>query len=438
MINITEKTRRIIARDSKALLTTTKGKESIPLVTATGDGDFIYDVEGNRYIDFATYISVYNFGVNSRAEVRSAIKKQVDRMMHAAFTDFYAEQPVKFAEDLVKQFPSGFGRVFYSNSGTEANEAAIKAARYLKKKPYVIAFYNSFHGRTIGSLSLTSSKSVQRAYFGPFTGVIHAPYPYPYRCPFNHEEIECGMDSIRYIEDNILSKEVSPDEVAAVIVEPVQGEGGYVVPPKVFIKELRKLTKRHGILLISDEVQSGYMRAGKFLALDNFGVDADIYTMAKSIAAGLPMGVTVTKRSLGDLPQGAHSNTFGGNLVAIAAAQAQLDYFKRNKRKLESAASRNSKFMMKRLNEMKETYEIIGDVRGLGMMIGVEIVKDKKSKAYGVKEHDRIINEAFNNGLVLLPCGMSAIRIIPPITVSASHLNKGLDIFEKAVKSVSR
>lgn len=426
----------IIRRDHEALLAT-KGSDVTPLVTERADGDYIYDIDGNRFIDFATYISVYNFGANGNAEIRNAIKKQADKIMHAAYNDFFAEAPVKFAEDLVKMFPKGFGRVFYSNSGTEANEAAIKAARYFTKRLYIIAFYSSFHGRTMGSLSLTASKKIQRAHFGPFPNVIHAPYPNPYRCVFNHDLAECGMDSIRYLEENVLGKEVAPEEVAAIIFEPVQGEGGYIVPPKLFVQELRKLTRRHGILLIDDEVQAGYMRTGKFLALDHFGVEADIYTMAKAVGGGLPMGVTITKRSLGSLPEGAHSNTFGGNLVSVAAAQAQLNYFKRNRARLERETAQKSRLMFKRLNEMKRRYEILGDVRGLGLMIGLEFVKDKKSKAYAVDKRGEIINEAFRNGLVLLPCGTSGIRVIPPVTMSISNINKGLDILEKAVKKAS-
>ncbi|MGC8538408.1 MAG: acetyl ornithine aminotransferase family protein [Candidatus Micrarchaeia archaeon] len=435
MIKIDRKITDIIKRDRKVIMTTTR--ESYPFVPDHGDGDFIYDISGNKFIDFSSFISVYNFGVNANKEVREAIKKQVDKLMHPAFTDYYGELPVKFAEKFVKMFPSGFGKVFFSNSGTEANEAAMKFARIFTKRTYILAFYNSFHGRTLGSLGMTASKVVQREYFGPFANIVHAPFPYPYRCPFDHEQFECGMDYINFIENYIFRKEVSPEEIAAVFIEPVQGEGGYIVPPKKFITELRKITSEHGILLIDDEVQAGNFRTGKFLALDNFGVSADIYTMAKSVGAGIPIGLTVSRNSLGSIPAGAHANTFGGNLVAVSAANALLDYVTRNKARIERGVKAKGAYAMKRLNEMKDKYEIIGDVRGIGLMIGVEIVKDKKSKAPGIKEREKILTDSFYNGLILLPAGESSIRIIPPLTVADENLRKGLDIFENAVKKAN-
>jgi len=414
-------------------MTTTRSE--IPFVPSKGDGDFVYDISGNKFIDFSSFISVYNFGINGNNEVRAAIKKQVDNLTHAAFTDYYAEEPVAFAENLITMFPKGFGKVFFSNSGTEANEAAIKYSKLFTKRQYSMAFYNSFHGRTYGSLSLTSSKLSQREHFGPFNSVIHVPYAYCYRCPFGKEYPSCAMACIDYIKKYPLSKEISPKEVAAIFIEPVQGEGGYIVPPKEFVKEIRKMATDSGMLLVSDEVQSGYMRTGKFLALDNFGVEADIYTMAKAIGAGLPMGATVTRTSLGDVPEGAHSNTFGGNLAAVAGGDALLKYVKKNRTSLENQAVEKGKVIMGRLNELKDRYEIIGDVRGIGLMIGVEFVKSKKTKEPAIKERDRIILEAFNNGLVMLPCGTSSIRIIPPITISKSSIANGLEIFEQAVKN---
>ncbi|VVB76977.1 [LysW]-aminoadipate semialdehyde/glutamate semialdehyde transaminase [uncultured archaeon] len=434
-VKIDSKIRSIIERDGKVMMTTTR--EPYPFVADRGDGDFAYDVSGNKFIDFTSFISVYNFGVNANADVRNAVKKQVDRLMHPAFTDFYGELPVRFAEKLVAMFPKGFGRVFYSNSGTEANEAALKFAKALTKRQYVIAFYNAFHGRTYGSLGLTASNKVHRAGFGPFNSVIHAPYPYAYRFPYGDEE-ECGRFCISHIRDNILEKEVDPNEVAAIVMEPVQGEGGYIVPPKSFVKELRKLASEHGIALISDEVQAGYMRTGRFLALDNFGVEADIYSMAKAAGGGLPFGVTVTRRSLGDMPAGAHSNTFGGNLLAIAAADASLDYVKKNEKSLQKQVAKKGRKIMARLEELKEKYEIIGDVRGLGLMIGMEIVKSKDTKEYAAKQRDAILIECFNNGLLVLPAGRSTIRLIPPITMSEASIDKGLDVLEKAVGNAGR
>lgn len=435
---ITDRTRKIIARDRKVMFTTTR--EHFPFVADHGDGDFAYDVEGNRFLDFTSFISVYNLGVNANRDVRNAVKAQADKLMHAAFLDFHAELPVTVAEKLVSFFPKGFGRVFFSNSGTEANEDAIKLSRLFTRRTYLISFYNAFHGRTMGSLGLTASRVVQRKHYGPFFEVIHAPYPNPYRCIFNTETPEeCAEAHLAYLEDHVFKREAAPEEVAAVFVEPIQGEGGYIVPPKSFITGLRKLTERNGILLVDDEVQAGYMRTGKFLAMDNFGVTADIYTMAKAIGGGLPMGATVARKSLGDTPAGSHSGTFGGNLLAMAAANASLNYVKEHRRELEKGVREKGALVMKRLNEMKERYEVVGDARGIGLMTAFEFVKSKETKESAFKQRDAVIGECFRNGLLLLPAGSQSavIRLIPPLTMSAARIDEGLDIIEKAVRSVS-
>ncbi len=418
------------------MLTTTR--LDIPFVVSRANGDHVYDISGNEFIDFSSFIAVYNIRINDNAHVREAIKKQIEKLMHASFTDFYAEEPVTFAENLLKMFPKSFGKVFFSNSGTEANEAAIKYSKLFTKRQYTLAFYGAFHGRTQGSLGLTSSMTVHREHFGPFNSVIHVPYAYCYRCPFGKEYPSCGMECVDYISKYPLSKEVSPKEIASIFVEPIQGEGGYIVPPKEFIKGIRELADDHGILLVADEVQSGYMRTGKFLAMQHFGVEADIVTMAKSVGGGLPIGVTITKSSLGDVPAGAHSNTFGGNLVSIAAAEAMLKYVKNNIRSIEQQAVSKGRTVMQRLNKMKDKYEIIGDVRGIGLMVGVEFVKDRKTKEPANKERDQIIKEAFNNGLVMLPAGQSTIRITPPITISPKKLNEGLDILEDSIAKINK
>jgi len=435
-IKIGKKALGVIDRDKKVMLTTTR--ESYPFVAERGEGDFVYDIEGNKFIDFSSFIAVYDLGVNANSTVRSAIKKQVDKLMHPAFTDYYSELPVRFAERLVKMFPKGFGRVFFSNSGTEANEAALKFSKIFTRRQYSIAFYSAFHGRTMGSLGLTASKSVQREGFGPFNATIHVPFAYCYRCPFKQEYPSCGLACVDYIKEYPLSKEVSPKEVSAIFIEPIQGEGGYIVPPKDFFKEIRKIASDNGILLVDDEVQAGYMRTGKFLALDNFGVEADIYTMAKALGGGLPIGATITRRSLGDIPSGSHANTFGGNLVSVAAANASLDYLTRNIAKIRRSVLANGAYIMKRLNKMKEEYEIVGDVRGIGMMVGMEIVRDKKTKEYGIKEREKILNNAFYNGLLLLPAGTSSIRIVPPLTIKRENLESGMDILEDAVRDANR
>ncbi len=435
-IKITRKTTDIIARDRKVFLTTTR--ESYPFVAERGDGDFTYDASGNRFIDFSSYISVYNFGVNANAAVRAAIKSQVDILMHSAFTDYYAELPVKFAEEFLSLFPKEYGKLFLSNSGTEANEAAIKFSKLFTGRSEIIAYYNSFHGRTSGSLTLTSSKLVQREHMGPFVDAVHVPYPYCYRCPFHQTYPECGFACVDYIKKYPLSKEVSGKEVAAFFVEPIQGEGGYIVPPKDYFKEIKKITEENGMLLVSDEVQAGYFRAGKVVAMDNFGVKADMYTFAKSIGAGLPLGVTLTLKSLGDIPAGSHATTFGGNLAVMAGALALVKHIKQNRESIESQVSKKGAYMMKRLKKLEQDYEIVGDARGIGMMLAIEIVKDKKSKEPAIEERDKVMEECFYNGLLMLPAGTSSIRIIPPITMSQDHIDEGLGILEQAIKNATK
>ncbi|MGC8572195.1 MAG: aminotransferase class III-fold pyridoxal phosphate-dependent enzyme [Candidatus Micrarchaeia archaeon] len=434
MIKITNKTKRIIERDKKVFLTTTR--VSYPFIADHGDGDYAYDVEGNKFLDFTSFISVYNFGVDALPEARAAAKAQIDKLMHAAFLDFHAELPVDFAELLIKQFPKGFGKVFLSNSGTEAVEAAMKIANVITHRPYVIAYYNAFHGRTKGSLALTNSKIIQREYFGPFPNAVHVPYPYCYRCPFKQTYPDCGFACIDYIKEFPLKKEISPKETAAFFVEPVQGEGGYIVPPKDYFKELKKVLDENDILLISDEVQAGYMRTGEFLALDNFNVVADIYAMAKAIGSGLPLGATIASKKLGDIPAGSHANTFGGNLVSIAAGYAQLKYVEKNKERLKESIKRKGAYALKRLEEMKEKFECIGDVRGLGLMLAIEFVKDKKSKEADKKIRDDVIMKCYEKGLLLLSAGESSIRIIPNLNIDEKNLEKGLNIIEESISEV--
>ncbi len=436
MVKIGDRTRRVIARDKRVFLTTTR--EVYPFVADHGNGDFVYDFEGNKFLDFSSFISVYNLGVNGTPEIRKAVIEQAGKLMHSAFTDYYAELPVEFAENLLKLMPSGFGKMFLSNSGTEANEAAIKFSKLFTDRQYLMAFYNAFHGRSTGSLALTASKTVQREHFGPFSDTVHVPYAYCYRCPLKQTYPDCGFACIDYIKKYPLSKEVSGKEIAAFVFEPIQGEGGYVVPPMDYFKEIKKLADDYGMLLIDDEVQAGYMRTGKFLALDNFGIKADIYTMAKAVGGGMPLGVTVTSTSLGDIPSGSHATTFGGNLVSIAAANASIKYILSNKQKISREVVQKGALMMKRLVQMKEDYEIIGDVRGIGLMIGVELVKDKKSKVPAVKEREGILNNLFQSGMLVLPAGESSIRLIPPLTISYENLEKGMDLFESAIAKASK
>lgn len=426
----------VIARDRELFLSTTH--DNSRFVAERGDGDFAYDIDGKRYIDFSTFISVYNFGVNANREIREAMKDQMDTLMHAAFSDYYAELPIKFAEALLRLMPRDFGRIFLSNSGAEANEAAIKFANIFTRRHYSFAFYGSFHGRTKGALGLTASRALQRAHFGPFPNTVHAPFANCYHCPFKLEHPSCGFACVEYIKEYPLGKEVAPNEVSAIFVEPIQGEGGYIVPPKDYFKQLRKLADQHGILLISDEVQAGCMRTGKFLGMDNFGVTADMYTMAKAIGGGLPMGVTAARKSLGDIKEGEHANTFGGNLVAVAGGLAVLKYILRNRTRLEQGVRQRGRYVRKRMEELKSDHQLVGDVRGIGMMNALELVRSREGKEPARKERAAIIDECFRNGLLLLPAGESSIRIIPPLMIAHENLEKGMDILESAVKKTSK
>jgi 4-aminobutyrate aminotransferase and related aminotransferases len=330
-----------------------------------------------------------------------AIREQSELFTHYSLTDFYYEVAVRHAEELIGITPiSGEKRVFYTNSGTESIEGSLKISRghFQNQRPYVIAFLGAFHGRTYGSMSLTASKPVQRRGFNPITpNVIHIPYPYPYRCPFgNLSEEACGEAVIGYLEDWIFTKLVDPSEVAAIFFEPIQGEGGYVVPPKNFFPKLRSLADKHGILLVDDEVQAGFGRTGKWMAIEHWGVEPDLIATAKAIAAGLPLGAIIGRSKVMDLPKGSHANTFGGNPVALAAGIEVINVI-RDEGLLENA-SRVGEYIKNRFKEEMDSIDLIGDVRGLGLMIGVELVRNRKTKEYAKKEIEEVLMNSFRRG----------------------------------------
>jgi len=397
-----------------------------PFVFKAGKGANLWDVEGRKYLDFAASIAVMNMGYNV-PEIMNAIKKQLKDGTHCAFPDFYAELPVKYAETLLSfmPVPLNHGKVFLSNSGTESIEAAIKLAKWNKRGKYVIAFNKCFHGRTMGSLSMTNSKPVQRAGFGPFLPVKHVPFPDYYH--MNMQPEECSQYCLNELEKTM---KLLDGDCSALFIEPVQGEGGYFVPPKSFVKGVRKLCTKYDILLCADEVQSGCWRTGKFLAMENFNVKPDIVSMAKAISGGMPLGATIAASKLMKWPKDSHSNTFGGNLLSCTAGMAALNYMK--KKKVGQNAVRVGRFIMSRLDEMKEKYSYIGDVRGLGLMIGVEIVHNRNSKSPAVGERDFILHKSYENGLILLPVGDNSIRICPPLVITKAQANHGLDILEDA------
>ncbi|OEC90431.1 acetylornithine aminotransferase [Methanosarcina sp. A14] len=418
------KAREIIEQDCK--ITSACTARPYPLVVDSAKGSVIRDVDGREYIDLVAGIAVMNAGY-SNSEVKAAILSQLEKMTHCGYGDFFAEPPVKLAKKL--EDLSGYSKVFYCNSGTEAVEAAIKLAFWKTKRQGLISFYNSFHGRTLGSLSLTCSKARQKEHF-PVLHTAHSHYAYCYRCPFKLEYPSCGIECAKELENLIFRRELSPTDTAAVFVEPVQGEGGYIVPPPEFHKEVRRICTDNDVLLVADEVQAGCFRTGPFLAMENFGVKAEISCFAKALGGGLPLGAILADRELMDWPQGVHSNTFGGNLLASAASFASLEFLE--KENIEHRVKELGSQMKQRLRELQENFPCIGDVRGLGLMVGVEIVKPDKS--IDPIRRDRILREAFKEGILLLPCGDSVIRFSPPLVITDEELDSGIEKFQKAMK----
>jgi 4-aminobutyrate aminotransferase len=408
-----------------------------PLVVESGKGCIVRDVDGNEYIDFNSGLACLNVGHN-HPKVTDAIKKQCDRFLHYSNTDFYYNEVIMLAEKLVEITPGNFEKkVYFGNSGTEAVEAAIKLARWHTRKQLFIGFINAFHGRTIGSLSLTASKPTQRRYFFPLMpGVNHVPYPYCYRCPFKQTRPECHYWCVDFIDEFVLQKYAPPEDVAAIVFEPIQGEGGYVVPPPEYFQRLKKLADKYGILLIDDEVQSGIGRTGKWFAIEHWNVEPDIICSAKALASGLPLGATIAKAKVMDWVGGSHASTFGGNPLSCAAAIAVIDAIK-EERLLENATKQGA-YIMKRFEELKEKSEIVGDVRGKGLMIGVEFVEDKDSKKPAPQKANEIMIRSWKRGVAVITCGISTLRIVPPLNITRELVDAGMEIIEDVVKEVEK
>ena len=409
---------------------------SYPFVMARGQGVAVEDVDGNVFLDCAAGIAVNSTG-HSHPDVVNAIVEQAKKFLHMSGTDFYYEPQVQLAEEMNRIAPlAGPKRSFFSNSGTEAMEAALKLARYHTKRYGIIAFLGSFHGRTLGSLSLTSSKAIQRRGFGPpLGGVYHAPFPNPYRRADGQSEDAVADAAIDYIEENILVHLVSPDEVAAVIVEPIQGEGGYVVPPVSFFQRLRALTQKHGILLIADEVQSGMGRTGKMFAIEHFGVEPDIVTIAKGVASGMPLGVTTARAEIMAWPPGAHASTFGGNPVSCAAALATIKLLEAS---LIANAATVGEHLLMRLRDVQKKHPLVGDVRGKGLMIGIELVRDPKTKTRANAERDRLVDECFKRGMLVLGAGRNTLRLCPPLVLTKSQADTVAHIIDESLSAVEQ
>jgi 4-aminobutyrate aminotransferase len=422
--------RKIVEADSKYIIKSTK---TGPVVAKRAYGAVVEDVDGNKLLDFTVGISVCNIGY-CHPKVTEAIKAQAEKLVHYAGQDWYYEEQVTLAKKLTEMTPGAFPKkVFFSNSGTESNETAIKLAKYHEKRPQFISFIGAFHGRSMGALSLTASKPVQREGFFPLMpGVSHVPYAYCYRCAYKMTYPSCGLWCVKYIEEILFNSYLPPTDVAAIFAEPIQGEGGYIVPPNDFFKEIKKICDKYGILLVDDEVQAGMGRTGRWFCTEHYGVAPDIITTAKAMASGIPIGATVAKADIADWKEGSHSNTFGGNTLACVAALTTIKVIESEKL-LDRAAKMGEK-VIRRLNEVREKYEIVGDVRGKGLMIGIEFVKDKKTKERYTEAHDEIPLIAMKKGLVLLPVGRNCIRIIPPLNIEEKMLDKGLEIFEDSVK----
>ena len=402
-----------------------------PLAVERGEGCIIEDVDGNRFLDFNAGIAVVATG-HCHPRVVAAIQRQAARLIHMSGTDFYYEGLVALAEKLSAIAPGSVDRrVSFGNSGAEAMEASIKLARYATGRDKIIAFYGSFHGRTMGALSLTARKAVQRAGFGPLIpGVAHAPYPNCYRCPYGKQPDSCAVECVKFIENTLLRTISPPDETAAIAVEPVQGEGGYIVPPRKFFDELARVAKQHGILLIFDEVQSGMGRTGKMWAAQHFDAVPDIMAVAKGIASGMPLGATVARRELMSWPPGAHASTFGGNPVACAAALATIALLEEE---LVENAARMGAYLMDRMRDWPARFACVGEVRGLGLMMGIEFVGDKATREPAPLIRNAVVDMAFHQGLLILGAGDSTVRLCPPLLVNRDQCDFAVETLEKCI-----
>jgi 4-aminobutyrate aminotransferase len=405
---------------------------SYPFVIGRGEGSWAWDVDGNKFLDLTTGIAVNAVG-HAHPRVVAAIKNQAERFIHMSGTDFYYELQVQLAARLGQIAPGDAPkRVHYTNSGAESVEAALKLARYETRRPRFLAFIGGFHGRTMGALSFTASKPVQRRGFAPLVPeVIHVPFGYCYRCPINLAYPACEIACLDWIEEEVFDHLTPPEEVAAVVVEPVQGENGYIVPPSGFHPKLRQLCDRYGILFIADEIQTGVGRTGRWMAMEHWDVAPDIVCLAKGVAGGMPLGAMVARRDLMSWPPGAHASTFCGNPVACAAATATLAVIE-EEHLLENATKMGGR-LMHGLHTLSEEHETVGDVRGLGLMVGVELVADRETKKPARELRSRVIQGCYERGVLLLGCGTSVVRFIPPLNVMPHEIDLGLEIFAEAL-----
>jgi 4-aminobutyrate aminotransferase len=428
------KAKVIVERDAKFM--SPSFTRDYPLVAKTGHGAMVEDVDGNVFLDFAAGIAVCSTG-HCHPKVVEAIQKQAGELIHMSGTDFYYEGLPLLAERLGKTAPGSEGKkVFFTNSGTEAIEGAVKLARYTTKRDKMIAFYGCFHGRTMGSLSLTASKSTQRKGFGALLGgVEHIPYPYAYRCALGHTPETCGAEILETLENQIFKRLFDPTEVAGIIIEPIQGEGGYVPAPKFFLQELRRICTQHGIMLITDEVQSGMGRTGKWWAFEHAGIEPDIITSAKGIASGMPLGAIIAKSSVMNWKPGSHGTTFGGNPVCLAASLATMDLIEGG---LMENARKMGEYIFQRTADWTNKFKIVGDVRGKGLMVGIEFVRDQRTKERAGDLRNAIVDSAFHRGLLVLGAGENSLRLSPPLLVDEEQADFAMKTLEACIREAEK
>jgi 4-aminobutyrate aminotransferase len=406
-----------------------------PLAVRRAEGCRVEDVDGNVFLDFTAGIAVCATG-HCHPRVVEAIRRQAGDLLHMCGADFYYPPLRDLARKLAQIAPGDSPKhVLFTNSGAESIEAAIKLARYRTRRSYIIAFFGGFHGRTMGALSLTASKITQRKHFEPLLpSVAHVEYGNCYRCPFELTYGDCGIECVRYLENRLFKTTVPAEEVAAIIVEPIQGEGGYIVPPPEYHRLLKELCQRHGILYVADEIQTGMGRTGRMFALEHWGVEPDILCLAKGLASGMPLGAIVARQDIMDWEQGSHASTFGGNPVSCAASLETIALLEEG---LIANAAEQGKFLIEALRGVQSRHPRIGDVRGLGLMIGIDLVVDRETKQPAVARRDAVVQACFRRGLLVLGCGESAIRLCPPLVVTHEECQRALGILEEALVEVT-
>jgi 4-aminobutyrate aminotransferase len=428
------KARRLVELDREII--SPSFTRSYPMVAQKGYGAMVEDVDGNRFLDFAAGIAVVSTG-HCHPEVVAAIQKQAAELIHMSGTDFYYPNMVELAERLASITPGNEAkRVYFGNSGTEAIEAAIKLVKYYTKRDKLIAFHGAFHGRTMGSLSLTASRSVQRKGFGTLlSGVFHMPFPDTYRGTYGVRPETASADCLSYLQNELFRRRVDPEEVAGIFIEPIQGEGGYLPAPVEFLQGLEKICRKYGILLVADEVQSGMGRTGKWWAVDHAGVEPDIICTAKGIASGMPLSAIIARASVMDWTPGAHASTFGGNPVCVAASLATLDLLERS---YIANAARMGEFIMRHTASWTERHKIVGQVRGKGLMIGIEFVRDQKTKEKAPELRNRIVELAFHKGLLVLGSGDTTLRLCPPLMIDEEQAEFAVRTLDSIITEVER